>query len=57
MGLVAVSIFSFQSMWPFVFQGDFVRDHLFNDLLKDSRTRCAYRSRPSFSFGKNIVEK
>jgi len=38
-------------------QGDFVRDHLFDDLLKDSRNTVRFSVGPAFNFGKNIAEK
>jgi hypothetical protein len=38
-------------------QADFVRDHLFNDLLQDSRNTVRFSIGPCFNFGKNIVEK
>ena len=38
-------------------QGDLVRDHLFNDLLKDSRNTVRLSIGPCFNFGKNIAEK
>jgi hypothetical protein len=37
-------------------QGDFVRDHLFSDLLKDSRNTVRLSIGPAFNFGKNIVK-
>ena len=37
-------------------QGDLVRDHLFNDLLKDARFSVRFSSGPAFNFGKNIKE-
>jgi hypothetical protein len=37
-------------------QGDFVRDHLFNDLLRDSRNTMRLSIGPAFNFGKNILE-
>jgi hypothetical protein len=37
-------------------QGDLVRDHLFNDLLKDARFTVRFSSGPAFNFGKNIVK-
>jgi hypothetical protein len=37
-------------------QGDFVRDHLFDDLLKDSRNTLRFSIGPAFNFGRNIVE-
>ncbi len=36
-------------------QADFVRDHLFNDLLKDSRNTVRFSIGPCFNFGKNIA--
>ncbi len=38
-------------------QADFVRDHLFNDLLTDSRNTVRFSIGPAFNFGKNIAEK
>jgi hypothetical protein len=38
-------------------QGDFVRDHLFNDLLTDARNTVRFSIGPCFNFGKNIMEK
>ena len=38
-------------------QADFVRDHLFNDLLADPRNTVRFSIGPCFNFGKNIVEK
>jgi hypothetical protein len=37
-------------------QGDFVRDHLFNDLLTDSRNTVRLSIGPCFNFGGNIVK-
>jgi hypothetical protein len=37
-------------------QGDLVRDHLFNDLLKDARWTVRFSCGPAFNFGKNIVK-
>jgi|SRR5579862_1795459 len=37
-------------------QADFVRDHLFNDLLQDSRNTVRFSIGPCFNFGRNIVE-
>jgi hypothetical protein len=34
-------------------QGDFVRDHLFDDLLKDSRNTVRFSIGPAFQFGGN----
>jgi hypothetical protein len=36
-------------------QGDVVRDHLFSDLLKDSRTTYRFSVGPCFNFGRNIL--
>ena len=36
-------------------QGDFVRDHLFNDLLQNSRNTVRLSVGPCFNFGKNIA--
>lgn len=38
------------------FQGDYVWDHLFNDILKDGRRTLRLGVGPSFNFGKNIAE-
>lgn len=38
-------------------QADFVRDHLFNDLLTDARNTVRFSIGPCFNFGKNIAEK
>jgi len=38
-------------------QGDLVRDHLFDDLLKDPRWTTRFSVGPLFNFGKNIVKK
>jgi hypothetical protein len=38
-------------------QGDFVRDHLFNDLLNDPRNTVRLSVGPCFNFGRNIAEK
>jgi hypothetical protein len=38
-------------------QADFVRDHLFNDLLQDARNTVRVSIGPCFNFGKNIAEK
>ena len=38
-------------------QTDLVRDHLFDDLLKDSRGTVRVSIGPAFNFGKNIAEK
>jgi opacity protein-like surface antigen len=35
-------------------QADFVRDHLFNDLLKDSRNTVRFSIGPAVQFGKNV---
>jgi hypothetical protein len=37
-------------------QADLVRDHLFNDLLRDSRGTVRFSIGPCFNFGHNIVE-
>jgi len=37
-------------------QGDLVRDHLFDDLLKDPRWTTRFSIGPIFNFGKNIVK-
>ncbi|MBZ5581712.1 MAG: hypothetical protein LAQ30_05800 [Acidobacteriia bacterium] len=37
-------------------QFDLVRDHLFNDLLKDARNTVRISIGPAFNFGKNIVD-
>jgi hypothetical protein len=37
-------------------QGDFVRDHRFSDLLKDSRNTVRLSIGPSFNFGGNILK-
>jgi len=37
-------------------QGDFVHDHLFSDLLKDSRNTVRFSVGPAFQFGKNVVK-
>jgi len=37
-------------------QADFVRDHLFNDLLKDARNTVRISIGPCFNFGPNIVK-
>lgn len=37
-------------------QADFVRDHLFDDLLKEARNTIRFSIGPSFHFGKNITE-
>jgi hypothetical protein len=37
-------------------QADLVRDHLFNDVLKNSRGTVRFSVGPCFNFGKNIVE-
>ncbi len=36
-------------------QADFVHDHLFNDLLKDSRNTLHVSIGPYFHFGRNVV--
>ncbi|MCX6624318.1 MAG: hypothetical protein NTY38_25295 [Acidobacteria bacterium] len=38
-------------------QADLVRDHLFDDLLKDSRNTIRFSIGPAFNFGKNIARK
>ncbi|HXK04138.1 MAG TPA: hypothetical protein VMS37_17165 [Verrucomicrobiae bacterium] len=38
-------------------QADFVHDHLFSDLLTDSRNTVRFSIGPCFNFGKNIVKK
>ena len=37
-------------------QADLVRDHLFNDLMRDSRGTVRFSIGPCFNFGRNIVE-
>ena len=37
-------------------QADFVRDHLFSDLLKDSRNTVRISIGPCFNFGPNIIK-
>jgi len=37
-------------------QGDFVRDHLFDDLLASSRNTVRLSIGPAFEFGKNIAK-
>ena len=37
-------------------QADLVRDHLFDDLLKDARWTVRFSTGPAFNFGKNIVK-
>ncbi|MHB1699006.1 MAG: hypothetical protein ACYCSN_02545 [Acidobacteriaceae bacterium] len=37
-------------------QMDFVHDHLFNDLLRDSRNTFRFSIGPSFHFGKNVAK-
>jgi hypothetical protein len=37
-------------------QADLVRDHLFNDILKDSRGTVRFSIGPCFNFGRNIKE-
>jgi len=37
-------------------QTDLVRDHLFNDILRDSRGTVRFSVGPAFNFGKNIKE-
>lgn len=37
-------------------QGDYVYDHLFNDLLRDGRWTTRFSTGPCFNFGKNIKE-
>ena len=38
-------------------QGDLVRDHLFDDLLKDPRNTVRLSIGPCFNFGRNIAER
>jgi hypothetical protein len=38
-------------------QSDFVRDHLFDDLLQNPRNTVRFSVGPAFNFGKNIAEK
>ncbi|HTS63910.1 MAG TPA: hypothetical protein VMH28_17930 [Candidatus Acidoferrales bacterium] len=38
-------------------QGDFVHDHLFSDLLTDSRNTVRFSIGPCFNFGKNIAQR
>jgi hypothetical protein len=38
-------------------QGDFVRDHLFDDLLKDARNTVRFSIGPCFNFGPNISHR
>ena len=38
-------------------QADFVRDHLFKDLLRDSRNTIRIGIGPAFNFGKNIARR
>jgi hypothetical protein len=40
----------------FRIQADLVRDHLFNDLLRESRGTVRFSIGPCFNFGRNIVE-
>jgi hypothetical protein len=37
-------------------QADFVHDHLFSDLLKDSRNTVRFGIGPTFQFGNNVVK-
>jgi hypothetical protein len=37
-------------------QADLVRDHLFDDLLKDARNTVRFSIGPCFNFGHNIVK-
>lgn len=37
-------------------QADFVHDHLFDDLLKDSRNTVRFGIGPAFQFGRNVVK-
>jgi hypothetical protein len=37
-------------------QADLVRDHLFNDILKDARGTVRFSIGPAFNFGRNIRE-
>jgi len=37
-------------------QGDYVYDHLFNDLLRDGRWTVRFSVGPAFNFGKNIAK-
>ena len=37
-------------------QADLVRDHLFNDILKDARGTVRFSIGPAFNFGRNIKE-
>lgn len=37
-------------------QADYVRDHLFSDLLKEARNTVRFSIGPAFHFGKNIVK-
>jgi hypothetical protein len=48
---------NFSNHVSFRIQGDYVYDHLFNDLLKNGRRTVRMGIGPCFNFGRNIVER
>lgn len=47
---------NFSNHVSFRIQGDYVYDHLFNDILKDGRRTARIGIGPCFNFGRNIAE-
>ncbi len=47
---------NFSKYWSFRIQADLVRDHLFDDLLKDARNTLRFSIGPAFQWGKNIMQ-
>ncbi len=47
---------NFSNHVSFRIQGDYVYDHLFNDLLKNGRWTTRFGIGPCFNFGRNIAE-
>jgi hypothetical protein len=48
--------FLFSNHFGLRVQADLVRDHLFNDILRESRGNVRFSIGPCFNFGRNIVE-
>jgi hypothetical protein len=48
--------FNFSKHFSLRVQADLVRDHLFNDILRDARGTIRFSVGPAFNFGRNIVE-
>ncbi|MCL4403098.1 MAG: hypothetical protein M1436_10640 [Acidobacteria bacterium] len=49
--------FNFTHHFALRVQSDLVRDHMFSDLLKDSRGTVRVSIGPAFNFGRNIAER